>query len=172
MAEEEAAALSTADKKAKPQKVSCWNRQSLQKLVQKSMHQSLLFGWCPRAAWMKSIWSMSLTDCVSQVTRFELEQQKEREKREAAAKAQQGSNSRETDVEQYNKLLDGRNANAEDGVDAHNVDEALAQLNVSECAFLPEWLPRPLIICLATVDGSYHAVVSHQTPCTALCKFR
>eukprot|EP00892_Ulva_mutabilis_P007459 jgi/Ulvmu1/5085/UM021_0102.1 len=101
MAEEEAAALASSDRKAKPVKV----------------------------------------------TRFELEQQKEHEKREASAKAQQSSKTREVDADQYNKLLDGHNANMEDGIDAHNVDEALAQLTVAETPKMKfsQYLERELV---------------------------
>lgn len=85
---------------------------------------------------------------LAQVTRFELDQQKEREKREAAAKAQQTMNSRELLEDQYNQLVDGE-VNVVDGVDAHNVDEAVAQLTVTEYALSSSSV---LAICCACTN--------------------
>lgn len=69
----------------------------------------------------------------AQITRFELQQQKEQDNRQAASAAQQNQKSRDMPENLYKQLVDA-DVNAVDGIDARNVDEALAQLEVNECA--------------------------------------
>lgn len=80
----------------------------------------------------------------SQVSRFDLEQQKEREKRQAAAKVQESAKARQLDESDYAKMVVGHNENCADGIDARNVDEALAQLSVSECVGLQQSQCQPV----------------------------
>lgn len=74
-----------------------------------------------------------------QVTKFELERQREAANEAAAAnKAERDRQARrEVDSATYERMVDVNVAESNDvsAIDAHNVDEALAQLTTAECVF-------------------------------------
>jgi hypothetical protein len=72
-----------------------------------------------------------------QVTAFDLSKQREADKRQAQDAAAQRDMAQKREVGQadYDRLVTAQNDNAVDGVDARDVDSALAQLSVGEeCA--------------------------------------
>ena len=74
-----------------------------------------------------------------QVTAFELDKQREADNVAARAASQQREQAqrREVGIDDYDKLVDVSNDNTVDGVDAHGINSALAQMGAAEeCALM------------------------------------
>ena len=69
-----------------------------------------------------------------QVTAFELQKQREADARASAQASAQRDQAkrREVGADEYGQMVAAHNDNTEDGIDARNVDAALAQMSVNE----------------------------------------
>lgn len=92
-----------------------------------------------------------------QVTAFDLNKQREADQRQAqdAAAQRDMAQRREVGQQDYERLVETENVNAVDGIDARDVDTALAQLSVGEeCAAalprIPTW-PVPFALMRSSV---------------------
>lgn len=157
LADEEAAALAASSKKpAGAQKVCAWVILVIARIS--SSHRCVTGPQIETSASDAKAWSlrqhqapsdarpacMSLTagydfdilPVMVQMTKFELDKQatadKERAKRDAAEKDKQSR--RDVDEGTYAQLVETKAENTLDGVDARNVDQALSQLGIEECA--------------------------------------